>query len=112
MHEAINHIIWCSNILSELGYSQRGITIYEDNQAAIRMTKDAPVNFKGRSKFIDRRYFGIHSFVESGEIKLEYVCTDENIADYLTKALAGNKFSKFRISIMGRNEEDLKLITK
>ncbi len=112
LHEAVNHLIWCSNILAELGYPQRGITIFEDNQAAIKMTKEAPVNFKGKSKFINRRYFGIHSFVESGEIKLEYICTDENIADYMTKALTGNKFNKFRISIMGRSDEELLLTNK
>ena len=105
LHEAVIHLLWCANIMEEFGYEQQGIKVFEDNQAAIRMSKERPVNFKGRSKFIDRKYFGVHSYVESGKLELVFVGTDDNVADFLTKALSGGKFKKFRLSIMGDQTE-------
>ena len=46
-HEAVTHLKWCSDVFDDLGYKQQGIKIFEDNQAAIRMTEVKQVNFKG-----------------------------------------------------------------
>ena len=70
------------------------------------MASKEQVNYKGKSKYINRKYFGIHQYVDDGTIKLVYVGTDNNVSDYLTKALTGNKFLRFRIDIMG-NVEDI-----
>ena len=62
-------------------------------------------SFKGRSKFINRKYFSVHEHVENGDIRLVYVGTDHNVSDFLTKALVGGKFKKFRVDIMGSMED-------
>ena len=105
LHELVKNLIWCIAIVEELGFPQRGVVVNEDNTAVIQMTNSEQVNFKGRSKFINRKYFSVHQYVESGELKLVHIGTDLNIADFLTKALLGEKFGRFRIGIMGTAEE-------
>ena len=79
--------------------------MFQDNQAAIKLSMDKPVNFKGRSRFIKRKYFEIYEYVQQGDIELVYLGTDSMIADFLTKVLVGGKFEKFKIAIMGLDSE-------
>ena len=101
LHECVKHLIYVMSFYEELGFKQIGVHVQQDNQAVIKLSKDEPINFKGRSKFINRKYFSVHEYVTSGDIELVYVGTDVNVADYLTKALTGSKFRRFRIDIMG-----------
>ena len=68
------------------------------------MSIDKQVGFKGRSKFIDRKFFGVYEHVENGSIKLLYIGTEEQIADFFTKVIIGKKFKTLRYSIMGCND--------
>ena len=43
----------------------------------------------------------VREYVTEGLISLHYVRTDENVADFLTKPLVGEKFSYFRAQLMG-----------
>ncbi len=61
------------------------VVIHCDNQGAIALSQN-PVHHK-RSKHIDIRYHFIRSEVLSKRIKLEYVRSEENVADMLTKAM-------------------------
>ena len=101
LHESVQHLIYIASIYEELGYKQSNIPVYQDNKATIHLASSQQVNFKGKSKFISRKYFGVHQYVDDGSIKLVYVGTDKNVSDYLTKALFGNKFLRFRVDIMG-----------
>lgn len=104
LHECVKHLLYCISLYEELGYIQQGVPVYQDNQAVIKLSNEEPVNFKGRSKFINRKYFSVHEHVENGEIKLVYVGTDKNVSDFLTKSHQGNKFKRFRIDVMGSME--------
>jgi hypothetical protein len=89
----------------DIGYAPDcAVEVYQDNQAAIQLTKDVPVNFKGNSKFIARKYFTVHEHLESGVIQLVHVGTNDMIADFFTKALMGGKRTKFKIQVMGHDE--------
>jgi hypothetical protein len=68
--------------------------IYCDNQSCIKLTEN-PV-FHDRSKHIDIRYHSISDYVQRGIVKLEFVPTDEQVADILTKALPRGKHVHFR----------------
>lgn len=105
LHEAVQYLIYLSNIYEEIGYKQTGIPVYADNKATIHLSSNEQINFKGKSKFINRKYFGVHQYVEDGSLKLVYCNTEKNVSDFLTKALFGNKFLRFRIDIMGTREE-------
>ena len=54
------------------------------------------VVFLDKSKHIEIKYHYIWDMVQRGAVKLQYVATDEQIADVLTKPLARVKFEYFR----------------
>ena len=51
--------------------------------------------FHDRSKHIEIKYHYIRDMVQRGAVKLQYVATDEQIADVLTKRLSRVKFEYF-----------------
>ena len=67
------------------GQRLRPTVIYCDNQSCIKLTEN-PV-FHDWSKHIEIRYHFIRDCVQRGAIKLEYMSTDEQVGDILTKSL-------------------------
>ena len=59
--------------------------LYSDSTSALSLTDElAPHQ---RSKHIDTRYHFIRDILQKGEIQVDYVPSEENPADILTKAL-------------------------
>lgn len=106
-HECVQNLLWVIAVAEELGYPQKGVPVKQDNQATIKMASNEQVCFKGKSKFINRKYFSVHEHVESGELEMVYVGTEENVADFLTKMLTGGKFRRFRVDVMGQMSESV-----
>jgi hypothetical protein len=52
--------------------------------------------FHDKSKDIDIRYHFIRDGVQKGAVKLQYISTNEKIANILTKPLVKGKFVYFR----------------
>ena len=52
--------------------------------------------FHDKSKHIEIKYHYIRYMMQRGVVKLQYVATNEQIADVLTKPLARVKFEYFR----------------
>jgi hypothetical protein len=52
--------------------------------------------FHERSKHVEIKYYFIRDKVQEGEVKLEYIPTDEQTADILTKPLSRIKSAYFR----------------
>jgi hypothetical protein len=65
-----------------------------DNQSCIKMMEN-PV-FHDKSKHIKIWYHYIRDMVQRGVVKLQYVRTNEQVADVLTKPLSRVKFEYFR----------------
>ena len=87
--------IWIRKLMSGLFNLELDTTVILcDNQSCIKMTEN-PV-FHDRSKHIEIRYFYIRDMMQKGAIKLQYVSTDEQVADILTKPLSRVKFEHFR----------------
>ncbi|KAI0993606.1 hypothetical protein K3495_g14578, partial [Podosphaera aphanis] len=90
---------WIAQILRDMGYPQyvakNAITVQTrgDNQGAIHLVKN-PV-LSERSKHIDISYHFIRDLAEKQRIAVEYIPTDEMIADGLTKPLPRIGFQKF-----------------
>ena len=64
-----------------------------DNQSCVKMKENLVFNEK--SKHIEIWYFYIRDMVQKGSIKLQYVGTDEQVVDILTKPLSRMKFEYF-----------------
>jgi hypothetical protein len=64
-----------------------------DNQSCIKMTENHV--FHDRSKNIEICYHYICDMVQRGALKLQYVSTDEQVVDVLTKPLSHVKFEHF-----------------
>ena len=93
--EACTEAIWLRKLISDL-FDQipKSTIIHCDNQSCIRLSEH-PV-FHERSKHIEIKYYFIRDKVQEGEVKLEYIPTDEKIVDILTKPLSRIKFVYFR----------------
>jgi hypothetical protein len=72
--------------------------VYEDNQACIKMAEGDGIT--KRAKHIDVRYHVTREAIENGEIRLEYVKTEDQVADALTKNLGRIKFKKLALGKM------------
>ena len=79
--------------------------IYCDNQSCIKLSEN-PV-FHDKSKHIEIKYQYIRDMVEKGVVKLQYIATDEQVADVLTKPLSKVKFEYFRdkLGVVPRKRE-------
>ena len=87
--------IWLRKLLFGLfGQKLQPTIIHCDNQSCIKLSEN-PV-FHDRSKHIEIRYHFIRDYIQRGAVKLQYISTDEQVADILTKALQKGKFVFFR----------------
>ena len=64
------------------------------------MEKNGKASSGKRTKHINIRYFFITDRINKRELNVEYCPTDEMVADFFTKPLQGQKFTKFRKDIM------------
>ncbi|KAL0649156.1 hypothetical protein Bca4012_091847 [Brassica carinata] len=100
------HAIWLRNLLKELNLPQEEPTkIFVDNKSAIALAKN-PV-FHDRSKHIDTRYHYIRECVTKMDVQLEYVKTNDQVADIFTKPLKREDFIKMR-SLLGVTKSSLR----
>lgn len=76
-----------------------------DNKSAIALAKN-PVHHD-RSKHIDVKFHFIRDSMETGQVEVDYVRTQEQLADVLTKSLGRVQFTEMRrrlgvVEISGR----------
>ena len=88
-------VVWLHKLLAGLFDLELEATcIFCDNQSCVKLSKN--LVFQDKSKHIDIEYQYIRDMVQRGVVKLQYVATDEQVADVLTKPLARVKFEYFR----------------
>lgn len=74
------------------------LTIYNDNQSAQKLCKNSI--YHARTKHIDVRHHFIRQFVNNNIIVIKYLCTNDMLADILTKPLCKIKHNKFVKQLM------------
>ncbi|KAK4353214.1 hypothetical protein RND71_028732 [Anisodus tanguticus] len=82
--EASKEVVSIFEFLKELGVvpsASHPITIYCDNTGAIAQAKEP--RSTNRNKHVQRKYHILREMVESKEIDLNYIPTDNNLADHL-----------------------------
>ena len=90
--------IWLARLLAEFSNGEaEQVMLKVDNKSAISLAKN-PV-FHERSKLIELKYHFIRDCVETKKIELEFVPTEHQLADMLTKPLGRVRFAELRSSI-------------
>ena len=96
---AATEAIYLSNFLRELGIDSDGPTpLYVDNKSAVDLSYNP--EHHSRVKHIERRHFFIRECVEDGRLRVPYVPTEDNVADFFTKPLTGKHFFNMRDKVM------------
>ena len=86
----------------KVGMKEGKSLIMIDNQGAMNLAKN-PVQHQ-RSKHIGIKYHFIRSEIQEGRISLEYIPTEENVADVFTKPASRVKLESFRGIMLGKHE--------
>ena len=95
LSQATQEAIWMRKLLSDIGCkSEEPTTMYEDNQGAIEISKNA--KFHNRAKHIDVRFHFIREKVSTNEVKVVYLSTEDMLADIMTKGLTKKRFQRLR----------------
>lgn len=90
--------IWLTRLLSDIsGEEEKDFVLKIDNKSTISLTKNPVLH--DRSNHIDIRYHFIRSCVASGKIRVDFVSTQEQISDMLTKSLGHSKFQELCLKI-------------
>ena len=64
----------------------------------------------GRTKHLDLKLQFVKQRANKGEFNIEYVSTDKNLADILTKGLRGNRFKQLRDNLFNVHfDEEVKM---
>ncbi|CAL8083514.1 unnamed protein product [Prunus armeniaca] len=90
-------LLWMRQMLEDYGLAQSCFLIYCDNMSAIDISKNLVQHF--RTKHIDIRHHLIRDLVEDKILSLEFVPSEKQLVDILTKALDFHKHVTLRQSI-------------
>ncbi|GJZ90421.1 retrotransposon protein, putative, ty1-copia subclass [Tanacetum coccineum] len=94
-YDASKEAVWVRKFISELGVVptiEEPINMYCDNTGAITIANESGIT-KGARHLCAKVHY-LREVIEFGDIKLEKVHTDDNLADPFTKALAFLKHSE------------------
>lgn len=94
VNEASSEALWAYDLLTELGFPQKPIPIYQDNESCILMMQRAPRNFQTSSKHVRIKWSFFRQQYRRNLLYLEYCPTENMRADLLTKPLGGVLFRK------------------
>jgi hypothetical protein len=97
--EASKDCVYLSRLIDELGYpSESPPEMKVDNQSAIAVAYN-PEHLQ-RVKHMERRHFFVRELVENHQIRVPFVRTVDNLADFFTKPLPAKQFFAMRDMIM------------
>jgi hypothetical protein len=92
--------IYLRMLLTELGHPATGPTVIgEDNNACMTIATTTQTSMRTRHIRIEWHF--IREAIQNGDIHLEYVPSDDNPADAMTKPLRGPAFFRHRTTLLG-----------
>ncbi|GKC14784.1 hypothetical protein Tco_1011566 [Tanacetum coccineum] len=95
--KACQQALWMKQALVDCGISLDDIPITCDNKGAVDLSKN-PVQHS-RTKHIEIRHHFLRDIVQKGNISIEKVSLEDNIADILTKPLKREPFNYLRLGL-------------
>jgi hypothetical protein len=98
--DVITKILWTRLFIEAQGFKVKTNIVYRDNTSSMKLEKNGKASSGKRTRHFNIKFFYITDLIDQKLVDIEYCPTDEMIADYMTKALVGNKFYFFRALIM------------
>jgi hypothetical protein len=87
-------ILWMKATLNDFGIKFKQVSLLCDNESVVKLTNNLVQH--ARTKHIDVRHHFIRDHQQKGDICIESVGTDEQLADIFTKPLDEKRFYKLR----------------
>lgn len=94
LSESVQEMMWLKRLLCDLDEQPAVPTIYEDNQSALKMLDSE--KFSNRTKHIDTRFHFARDMKTKREVDFVYCCSEDMVADLLTKPLGAVRLGKLR----------------
>ncbi|GJQ98767.1 retrovirus-related pol polyprotein from transposon TNT 1-94 [Tanacetum coccineum] len=95
--KACQQVLWMKQVLIDYDVRLYDIPIICDNKGAIDLSKNHIQH--SRTKHIEIRHHFLHDNVQKGNISIEKVSSEDNIADILTKPLQREPFIYLRLGL-------------
>ncbi|KAL3804532.1 hypothetical protein HJC23_002571 [Cyclotella cryptica] len=103
--DALPWILWARYFIETQGYTMEQNILFQDNKSTILLAKNGRWSSSKRTKHIKLRYFFIKDKVDSGEVDIRYVPTEQMWSDILTKPKQGKGFRVDRSHLMNVPED-------
>jgi hypothetical protein len=101
--DAMPSLVFVREFLIHQGYDMGPATLYQDNLSTMKLIENGRSNSE-RTRHINIRYFFVKDRVDGKEVRLQYMPTDDMIADILTKPLQGSKLRELRALLLNWKE--------
>ena len=99
--DCLSLILWSREFMIAQGNGCNRNIILQDNKSSVLLENNGKASSGKRTQHMNIRFFNITNRVEKKEDKIMWVPREDMVADYLTKALQGAEFCRFRDLIMG-----------
>ena len=90
-------LLWMKQTLKDYDVNVKNVPLFCDNESAIKIAHN-PVQHS-KTKHIQIRHHFLRDHVLKGDISIEHVKTEEQLADIFTKPLDEKRFSKLRCEL-------------
>ena len=91
--QASKEAVWLKMVLEELGHKQDIIPLFCDSQSALYLARNPA--FHSKTKHIRVQYHFVREKVEESTMDMKKIHTNDNLADFLTKAINTDKFRMY-----------------
>jgi hypothetical protein len=102
--DVVPQMLWTLYFLEAQGHKIDDNVLHQDNKSSILLENNGRGSSGKGTRHVDVQCFFVADRVKSGEVRIEHCPTGIMIADYFTKALQGETFSKLRNMIMGNTD--------
>ena len=104
--ESLDRIVQEHDFLVHQGYSQLPPTVlFQDNESTMSLINHGRARSES-TRHIDIKYFYVKDHVDRGKMVVQQKPTEQMIADFFTKPLAGERFIMLRNIIMGQDTDE------
>jgi hypothetical protein len=107
LSDSANQGIFIRSFLMAQGYKMGPLTIYQDNQSCMALVERGRSGAE-RTRHIQIRYFWVKERVDTGEVRVQYLRSEDMYANVLTKPLQGSQFQRERDGLTGWTIENVK----